>query len=344
MTKSILNHPVMTYTQTEAFVWRAVNIGIARDLNFAIVNNVRRALQAKASTTDISLIDYDADGRPFTRDRTIDDLNSEKADAEAKAEAERVREEQGHPVQMLPLEQAALMKGLRDAIARKLYEKARREPNPMDPHGGLLPRRWDCAPALTDEVNRQANRVPAVNMPQMEQLAMSLNLPVSDVVLVHKTSLERQHKWFVANRAEILATVEMLHAMSHAGHQYTDEEMEQIEERLPVVQRCRLFVAADSGLYFEINNQVRRAFSDNNARGNIVMLNAARISVQNAYNDFLQDPKIKAELQLSEQYFNQVAPPCREIERAQQATPVASDLERAQARIAEAMKNLKKTA
>lgn len=286
----MLHTKVLQYDAATHFVWRAAMIGLARDLNYTIVQALIRRRREQAAALAAQLRDVDSQGGQFERTPTIDDFNEMLSADAAKKEEKRVREEQGFAVEMDPIELAARMKMLRDWAATELRLHARVVDGKING--------YDLARSLSEEFDRQLSRNPSVN-PQTAALeAARIGVSAEEITRIQMNTAISSKQFLVQNKADIMQDLAMLCAVNPDGHEYTIEEAEQIEETLPAIHRARMYVAVDRGLYYERDRQVGLALRRvPDALGNIAMIDAARLQHHANFDHYMSKPSTKVSIE-----------------------------------------------
>lgn len=215
-------------------------------------------------------------------------LMSGQDDANQEDEAHR---DMGLGTGLTTLERCRYLKALRGYANDRLMEHASKVQFELS--RVVAPNPFEVGDPIENTMKRQIDRGPREMTTAMKMEARALGIP-EDAILAGLVRQQAQNAAFLTlNRHHILDIYAKLEADS-----LDETAAESIWDKLPVMDRFRLFGACDSGLYFAAVNQGARFinFKVQEGKDNVVIINATRHELRKDINDFLLDPKNKREI------------------------------------------------
>lgn len=246
-------------------------------------------------------------GTPVVEASGIDGHNEEISREAEKQEEVRARIEQGHDVEMPLMEQAGLLKVVRDAINSDLIDHADQKALITDP-SKTIPDPFHVGGTFEESIEFQLRQT--VNMPSkamIEAEAAALNVSVEDI---HRAVIDRharQISYLKENKADIISMYHSLRPIGPDGHPWGLMDAIAVFDRLPAMTRLRLYKSADTGLFKQRDREIQRHLGvskgserSGDAAGNVALIDGTRRELL---------------LEVAELYKNETFK--RDIERAQ---------------------------
>lgn len=267
---------------------RAALRGIGAQLNFSIVALVTQHLRSIKFGTAVPETDDH-----FGHD--VDQRNDIDTAIEGDVIEKRMREEQGFAVVMEPLDLAARLKVIRDSCAAELDAHAGWRLNPLTNQEFKNP--FDLVSPLHESVSWQLAQPARIDKAVVANTAAVLGLDEDSI----RIQLEKQHessqKFLKDNAAEVFVIIDNLEYKGQDGHAMTIADDETVEERLPALNRARLYVAADKGLWTQRNREVGAYMRGApNALGNIGIIDGEREQLHAKFKILMAKQHIKDEI------------------------------------------------
>lgn len=271
------------------FIARSALRGIAHSINFSLIALSTNHLRNLRFGTAIP----DADEH---YGQTIDSRNEIDGQVEGADVEIAVREAQGYAVLMPPLELASRLKVIRDSCAFELHAHAGKRMNPLT--NKLFLNTFDVVQPVSESLNWQLAQKARIDDAVVRNTAAVLGLDEESI----RVSLEKQHdsqqKFVRENAAELYTIIDNLVYKGEDGHAFGIDDDETVEERLPPINRMRLYVAADKGLIgqrlLEVRSYVRNA--DPVRLGNIGLIDGERELLRSKFNKLMDVQHIKDEI------------------------------------------------
>jgi hypothetical protein len=245
-------------------------------INFSISNLIQQHLRAERF------------GLPASG---IDQHNDETAAAEAAEEAMRNRAEQGYVTPMPPLELAADLKKIRDAIQHDLVAHAGRRPMVTDP-SKTLPDTFHIGMSFEESLDFQSRMQARISEPQIKAEALALGVEESEIRSALMTRHLRQLNFLKDNRDHI---VELYKGLS--AETLDMDSAEDLFGDLPAITRMRLAAAADRGLFNARAREIMRHMTGQpDAAGNLAILDDCRRKIKDDVAAWLKIPSFEREV------------------------------------------------
>lgn len=283
------------------FVGRAAGRSITGTLGFLISNIVASEIRKRTTgvpVEDAGLSPSKVDALLAKYGNTVDARNEQDEASRGAAHLDKLREEQGLVVNADPMELAGKLNIIRLSIAEDLLANAQMMVNPLDPKGSTYPNPYDVAPSLDESFERQVSQQPRINEVQLKAQAAALNLPYEDVLRVTRARQEAGVRFLKAHKEEILSMLATLGASDSQGNQLSTDDAESVELGLPPIQRARLYVAADRGLWYERDRAIglyMRGHPD--GEGNIKIVDGTREEIHADFNRLMRTDSWKRSIE-----------------------------------------------
>lgn len=267
---------------------RAALRGIGASLNFSIIALAAQHLRSIKFGTAVPEVDEHFG-------HNVDQRNEIDAEVEGNAIEAQLREEQGFTIQMKPLDLAARLKVVRDSCAAELEKHAGMRMNPIT--NKLFKNPFDLVSPISESVSWQLSQPVRIDEAVIANTAAVLHLDVDSI----RIQLERQHqtqqKFLKDNAAELYTIIDNLAYKGDDGHVMGIEDDETVEERLPALNRARLYVAADKGLWTQRSREVAAYMRGApNAFGNIGLIDGEREQLHAKFKVLMSKQHIKDEI------------------------------------------------
>jgi hypothetical protein len=277
------------------FLGRAAGRSIVGTLNFTIVNAAANELRKR--TNGVPVLPVDLDPLMAKYGNTLDNRNEQDELSRSAAHDQQLREEQGFATKLDPMELAGRLKVIRDAIAEDLDEHAGLMRNPLDPRGGTFKNPYDVAPMIEDSFQRQLKQQPRVNEVMIRAQADALDIPFEDALRVTKAGQEAGLRFLKDNRDELMVLIQTLSASAPDGSLMSTADAEDVFETLPAIQKARLYVAADRGLWYERDRVIRMLMNGHpDAAGNRKLIDGLRIDIHGEFERIMRQPDFRREI------------------------------------------------
>lgn len=274
----------LRFDPSQPIIARSAGRALAGSLLFSMVNLIQQHLRAERFGTRV-----EAGG--------IDALNDAAADADDKAEAARVRVEQGFaaPVDYLAL--AAKMKLVYSSIFDDLEKHAQRKAMLTDA-SRTIPDPFQIPSTLADSIDFQLRTKPQISEARIRAEAKALNVSEEDIRIAVVSRHTRQIDILRDNRADVERIFENLTAKGSDGHPLGAEADEEVFMSLPAMVQLRCAAAADKGLFRARNREIELHLSGNkDAGGNIAILDGTRRDILAMVGRWMDTAKFKAEVE-----------------------------------------------
>lgn len=317
------------------FIGRAAQRSMIGTLNFSISNLATRAIRLKlanaAAEGDVekvlqkptaqALKDLQQKFSGGGGGNTLDARNELDEAERGREHEEQMRQDQGYTVQEDPLEMAGRLLVVRDCLAADMNDHAVLRRNPLDPHGAMYKDPYSLAPTLEQTFIRQLEQAPKVNEKRARAQAEAMKLPYESVLRVLRAEQEASQRFLKANKDDIHGFLTSLKAyrplrddedpdeFKAQGIEVTvdkdgrksipwqNEDADYIFENLPAIRQAGLYVAADRGLWYEMDRWIRaRLRSHPDSLGNMKAIVAARQDIHAEFGRRMANPAFKQEI------------------------------------------------
>lgn len=227
---------------------------------------------------------------------TVDQRNELDAEVEGSAIEAQLREEQGFALQMKPLDLAARLKVIRDSCAAELDKHAGMRMNPLT--NKLFKNPFDLVAPISESVNWQLSQSVRIDEAVIANTAAVLHIDTDSIRIQLERRHQTQQKFLRDNAAELFTIIDNLAYKGEDGHVMGIEDDETVEERLPALNRARLFVAADKGLWSQRGREVNVYMNTHsmNAFGNIGFIDGEREQLHAKFKVLMSKQHIKDEI------------------------------------------------
>lgn len=274
--------------QETAIITRAALRGIGSSLNFSLVTLASQHLRSLRYGVAVPEVDEHYG-------HSLDQRNEIDLEIEGETVEAAVREEQGFAYTLSPIQLAGYLKVIRDSIAAELLPYAGMRMNPITKV--KYPYEFDIVPAIENSLNYLLGLPAKISEAAVANTVAVLRIDEHSV----RQMLERDHaiqqKFLKDNKLELLGIINDLSATGEDGHAFGIDDDETVEERLPAINRARLYVSADNGLVSRRQVDVKAYSRGNpNAFGNIGMVDGERNLLRAKFNEFMKQDHIKDEI------------------------------------------------
>lgn len=276
------------FDPSRPIIARAAGSALIGSLNFSIASLIVRDLKAQRR------------GTPVLEASGVDGANTEAADLEEAKEELRVRAEQGFAIEMPLLQQAAMLKAVRDSVADDLLSNAEMRPLITDPSKSI-PDPFHVGQSFEDSLKFQIGmdeRKPSEAMIRAQ--AKALNVEEKDIRDAYTKRHLRQVQFLRDNKAEIITIYNGLSAKAEDGHAYSHEDADVIFGRLPAMAQLRVAKAADQGLYKsrarELERHLSSGLTESEAGGNVALLDGTRRELLEEVASWMKQEKFAREV------------------------------------------------
>lgn len=271
------------------FIARSALRGIAHAINFSLIalaaNHLRNLHFGQALP--------EADEH---FGQTVDSRNELEAAIDGNEVEASLREAQGFTLLMPPLELAARLKVIRDSCAAELDSHAGMRRNPLT--NAIFKNPFDVVQAVSESLGWQLAQKVRIDEAVVLNTAAVLGLDEPSVRLALEKQHVSQQKFLKDNAAEIYTIIDNLVYKGVDGHAFGIDDDETVEERLPAINRARLYVAADKGLVAQRLQEVRRYMrnAEPQVLSNIGIIDGEREHLTQKFNVLMNLPIIKDEI------------------------------------------------
>lgn len=280
--------PQFRYNADRPIIARSALRQLGQSLNFSIVALAMSHLRSLRFGQTLP----DADEH---YGQTVDSRNEIDTEVDGNALESQLREEQGFEVVMKPLDLAARLKVIRDSCAAELEKHAGLRKNPLT--GKMFKNPFDLVPPLEESVAWQLTTDVRIDDAVVKNTAAVVGLDEASIRLQLEKQHQTQQKFLKDNAAELYTIIDSLIVKGQDGHAFGIEDDESVEAMLPAINRARLFVAADRGLWNARNRMVGSYIRGNpEALTNIGLIDGEREMLHMKYAAFLKEPGIKDEI------------------------------------------------
>jgi hypothetical protein len=267
---------------------RAALRGIASSINFSLINLVAQHLRSKAFGQVVDQTD-DHYGH------NLDQRNEIDADVAGAVELQQRREEQGFAVGLAPLDLAARLKVIRDSVAQELDKNAGLRLNPLT--NLKFKNEFDIASPISNSLAWLTSQPARIDEAVVRNTSLVVGMDEASVRVLLEKQHQTQVKFLQDNAGEIQGIIDSLEYIGADGHAFGIDEDETVETRLPSLNRARLFMAADNGLWTARNREVASFIRGNpNALANIGMIDKERELLSFKFDRLLKVEAIKLDI------------------------------------------------
>lgn len=224
------------------------------------------------------------------RKRKPEDPSGEKSGPELETQAideangqdveDQMRQDQGHDIEMRPLEVAKLLKAVRDHFAADLEIHAGVKYNPATKKDE--PDQFHMATPFENSLEFRATPNPRIDRKALKEMAELTGADESAVEANMKSNAERQ-AFFAKRESPVLLQMFMeLEAKGEDGHAL---EAEACFDRLPAIYQARIFAAADRACHTALNAAAADGLTGmrKDALADTAHLNGLRWEIRDAY-------------------------------------------------------------
>lgn len=271
-----------------AVIVRAALRGVASSINFSLIALATSHLRSLRFGKAVEEVDSHFG-------HNVDQRNEIDLEIEGNQIEAQLREDQGFAIQLPPLELAAMLKVIRDSCDAELDAHASLRMNPLTRQRYKYP--FDIVAPLSESLVFMLSREAQISEAMVQNTMKVLGADEQSIRLVLQQDHERQRKYLKDNAHEILSIIDSLEAKGQDGHVLGIQDDETVEERLPALNRARLYVAADNGLVSRRLVDFRAFMRGNpDALGNIGMIDGERKILRLKFVNFMKAPEIKDEI------------------------------------------------
>jgi hypothetical protein len=275
------------------YVGRAAQRSVVGTLNFTISNLVASDMRRKRLGTPVVAKVGQTDLTPLIEKygNTLDKRNEE--DQEIEAEQREAEKPQSEPrtdfAQVPPMILAGKLKAIRDSMAKDLDEHASLLQDPLSPNNPPYKNPYDVGASLEESFMRQLSLTPKVDRKKAQVVADIHGLDVEDVVRILQQQQEFGQKFINDNKDELLSVLKSL--------PHSDQEPEAAYAELPAIQKARVYVSADRGLWYERDRAIKlvvRGHPDGLA--NLAMIDSSRSDLHKSFNWLMKQDNFHREI------------------------------------------------
>ena len=286
MTPTVL--PQFRFHSDRPVVARAALRSIGASLNMSIVALVQQHLRSLRFGTAVPEVDEHFGHNLDQRNEIDTAIDGDGIEAQ-------LREAQGFTLMLPPLELAARLKVIRDSCAEELDRHAGLRRNPLT--NKMFKNPFDLVSPISESVEWQLKQEVRIDNAVVQNTAKLLGIDEESIRLQLQKQHDTQQKFMKDNLAEIFTIIDNLVSKGEDGHAFTIEDDETVEARLPAINRSRLFVAADKGLWAQRQREIGAYMRGSpNAFTNIGLIDGERNLLHAKFAKFMADPMIKDEI------------------------------------------------
>lgn len=269
---------VLVFNSSMPIISKASGRQVVNSINFMLI-----ALASNLIREDLRLNPEGDLDRP-----DIDEYNSLLAGQMDARQEDEQQMEQGFGDGMTQMERGRLLKSLRAFINGRLHEHASMVRYELSKK--TAPNMFEVGDEIEQTLRRQIERAPRELTSAMKQEAKALGISEESILAGLQRQQDTNAKFLNLHRHRILEVIGRLEC-----DQLDEESAESTFDKLPVMDRFRLWAAADSGLYFAGESQGQRwvVYKVQEGKDNLAVINAERHKLRVDINNFLKEPSNK---------------------------------------------------
>lgn len=264
---------VLKHDASRAIIAKAAGRQTVNSINFMLIAAASAMLRQEQSLNSGADVD-----------EAMDEYNKLINGQLETADTERRHDEMGFGDGISTVERCKMLKSIREYINNGLLEHANvvhfelRNINGPDP--------FEVGDPIETTLTRQINRAPRELTPAMKKEALALGLPEESILAGLQRQQQANALFLNTNRRSLMEIIQKLEIAS-----LDEDSAEAMFDKLPVMDRFRLYAAADNGLYYAAINQGQRyvVFKVQEGKDNLAIINAERINLRKVINAFLAE-------------------------------------------------------
>jgi hypothetical protein len=267
---------------TPDICYRAAAIGVIGSANFALLVMGQQDVRAQSQfTEDVS---------------PVDGYAALLANKETKEVEDDMHDDQGGVVKMPNKERGAYMHRIINILNSDLeaYADRIKIEHPKTGKTIIMCEPFHVGQPLSVALAKMIDRTPAPPSVATRAKADALGVTEAEMRESDLRAAAFQSQFLKLHKAEVL---EMVWKYTHPGVEAL--ELDTVFDKLPAIDRLRLMVAADNGLYFRRRTDAERYIKDSRQEdllSNVGAYDAARKLLHIRIDDFCKEPAIKREL------------------------------------------------
>lgn len=207
---------------------------------------------------------------------------------------EETTEEQGGRIAVDPMMRGGMLKVIANYLNDELLEHAPKVK--LELSGKIVSDPWAIGDSIADTIKQQIARIPKDLTTAMKMEAKALGVSEEEI-LAGLTLQQRNNSMFLSDNRELV--MECIDRMQCETELKDLEAAVALFDKLPVMDRFKLFAACDGGLMRKAIQEAKShiLYKRPDALGNVGLLNAERRELRKRINAWLSEPKVKREIQ-----------------------------------------------